>query len=112
MGFKEVAAAVLIAATGGSATLHDSRVSFKDALGACGGALGSVSFSLNHARVAGAAGIETDETQDSNGNMRVVLQNASGTKSARVTIDQKTRSVSAKNMRVEKRGTVACILPD
>jgi hypothetical protein len=110
---KLVAASVLVAAVGGSTTLHDSNVSFKQALGACSGALGSVSFALGHARIAASPGIDTDESEpNANGMVSVTLQDASGAKSAKVSIDQRSRSVSAKNVRVEMRGNVACILPD
>jgi hypothetical protein len=95
-----------------SATLHGSNISFKHALQACGGALGSVSFALGHARIAAAEGIDSDESApDANGKMSVTLQNDSGTKSAKVSIDQRHNSVSAKNLRVVN-GDVACILPD
>lgn len=112
MTFTGVPILLLAATMGGSATLHNSNLSFKDALGVCPGALGSVSFSVNHARIAAASGVETDESEpDANGKFQVTLQDAGG-KSARVAIDQKRRSVSAKNKRVALRGTVACILPD
>jgi hypothetical protein len=109
---KETLAVVLIAAMGGGSTLHNSNVSFKDALKACPGALGSVSFSLGHSRVATSTGVETDETYSGNGTVHVVLQDSSGKKSARATIDQTRRSVSAKNTRTGLNGTVACVFPD
>lgn len=114
MFFKAAATLVLIAATGGSTTLSDSVISFRQALGACGeGALGSVSFSLHHARVAAAEGVDTDETEpDANGTLTVVLQDPKSGKSAKIGLDQPRRTVSAKNLRLEMGGRVACILPD
>ncbi len=106
-------AIVSIVAMSGSATLHDSTITFKRALGACSGALGSVSFALGHARVAASEGVNIDETEaDPNGRLSATLQNASGTKSAAVSIDQRARSVSAKHVTVELNRRVACIYPD
>jgi hypothetical protein len=113
MFFKAAAALVLIAATGGSTTLRDSVLTFRQALAACPGALGSVTFAVNHARVAGAEGVDTDETEpDANGTLTVVLQDPASGKSAKIGLDQRSRKVTAKNMRVESGGRVACILPD
>ena len=114
MFLKAAAAAlVLIAATSGSTTLRDSVLTFRQALGACPGALGSVSFAVNHARVAAAEGVDSDATEpDANGSLTVVLQDPKSGKSAKVSLDQRTRTVTAKNLRVESGGRVACILPD
>jgi hypothetical protein len=115
MFLKATAASlVLVAAAGGATTLSDSVLTFKQALGACGaGALGSVSFALGHARVAAAAGIDSDETEpDEYGTLTVVLQDPKSGKSAKVGLDQRKRAVSAKNVQVVERGRVACILPD
>jgi hypothetical protein len=113
MFFKAAAAFVLVAATGGSTTLSDSVITFRQALGACGGALGSVSFALHHARVAAAEGVDTDETEpDEYGALTVVLQDPKSGKSATIGLDQRQRKVTAKNLRVEMGGKVACIFPD
>jgi hypothetical protein len=114
MFFKAAAALVLIAATSGSTTLSDSVITFRQALGACGaGALGSVSFALHHARVAAAEGVDSDETEpDEYGTLSVVLQDPKSGKSAKIGLDQRSRTVTAKNLRVEMGGKVACILPD
>lgn len=111
--FKEAAALTLIAALSGSTHIGNSNVSFKEALGACPGTLGAVSFAAGHARIIASAGVETDESlPDKNGTINVMLQDASGKKTARVRIDQKGRMVYAKNVRTEMRGNVACVLPD
>lgn len=108
-----LASLVLVAATSGSVTLHDSNVTFRQALHSCTGALGSVSFALAHARTAAAEGVDTDESApDSNGMMTVMFTSADGSKSAKVSIDQGKRSINAKNLRVEMNRSVACVLPD
>jgi hypothetical protein len=114
MFFKAAAAAlVFIAATSGSTTLRDSVLTFRQALAACPGALGSVSFAVNHARVAAAEGIDSDESETNEyGQLTVVLQDPNSGKSAKIDLDQRTRTVTAKNLRVESGGKVACILPD
>ena len=112
MMVKAIAAGITIVAMAGGATLRDSHVSFKQALAACSGALGSVSFSLGHARIAASAGVDTDESPGSSGQLSVVLQDGAGSKSAKVTIDQRQRMVMAKNVRVAGNNAIACILPD
>lgn len=115
MVLKPLAIFALMAAGGmsGGAVLHGSNVSFKDALASCPGALGSVSFALHHARVAAAPGIGVDESEpDANQALSLTLTDASGSKTAAVTIDQKKTAVSAKNLKVVRGGTVACILAD
>lgn len=113
MSIKVLFALVLIAAMSGSKILHDSNATFKQALSACEGSLGSVSFALGHARIAASPGVDTEESAaDPNGVVSIMLQDASGAKAAQVSIDQKNRSVSAKHIRLEMNATVACILPD
>jgi hypothetical protein len=113
MNFKPAIALVLLAAMSASTTLTDSVVTYKQALGACSGALGSVTFALGHARVATPQGVKSSESApDANGNMMVVLKDATGSKTAHFAIDQAKRSVSAKNVRVEMHDQVACVLPD
>lgn len=104
---------LLAAASGTTVTLHDSNVTFKRALQSCSGALGSVSFALNHARTAAAPGVNTDESgPDANGMMTVVFETANGSKTASVAIDQRNRSVSAKNVRTVMSRSVACVSAD
>jgi len=113
MKVTALASLVLLAASSGGVTLHDSNVTFKRALQSCTGALGSVSFALGHARTAAADGVDTDESAlDTSGMMTVVFQSADGSKSAHVAIDQRKRLVSAKNVRVEMNRSVACVSPD
>ena len=113
MKYRLLAAlALLAAAAGSSVTLHDSNVSFKEALHSCSGALGSVSFSLGHARIAAPPGVESDESTGEMSMLSVVLEPANGDKSAKIAIDQTHRTVSAKHLRVTKNGAVACVSPD
>ena len=107
------AALMLVVALSGGVSLRDSTVSFKQALAACPGSLGSISFALGHARVAASQGVDTFETEgDANGKLSVTLQNAAGSASAAVSIDQRRRSVSAKHLSVQLNGRVACIRAD
>lgn len=110
---KVGAVLMLAGAIGSGASLRDSTLSFKQTLAACPGALGSVSFSLGHARVAASQGVDTYETDPSaSGKLRVTLQNAAGSASATVSIDQRRRVVSARHVRSELNGRVACIFAD
>ncbi|MBV9271314.1 MAG: hypothetical protein JO165_09475 [Candidatus Eremiobacteraeota bacterium] len=114
MNFRLLAAALLLGATGvNQANLHDSRLSFRAALQSCQGALGSVTFSLGHTRIAGADGVNMDQSEpDQHGLIHALLQNSNATKTAGFTIDPHRRAVFARNLRVERRGAIACIYPD
>lgn len=104
---------LLLAASSAPVTLLDSNTTFRRALNACSGTLGSVTFALAHARTAGAPGIAIDESPgDETGMLSVVFASVDGSKSAHVEINQHTRSVHAKHVRVEMNRRVACILPD
>jgi len=106
-------ALVLLAATYPSTTLTDSVVTYKQALEACNGTLGSVSFALGHARIITPQGVKSSESAaDANGNVKVVFKDAATSKAAHFAIDQNKREISAKNVRVEMHKQVACILPD
>lgn len=110
---KVVSALVLAAAMSSSATLSNSNTSFREALHACSGALGSVSFASNHARIASAEGVDTFEGDfNENGTMRATLESSDGKKYARVTVNQRHRSVFAGHLRTTMGGRVACIYPD
>ncbi len=116
MKYRLLLALVLLAAAGGSSvTLHNSHVTFKEALQRCSEvqALGSVTFALNHARIGTAPGVSIDESPPGEVAMiEAELRSENGDKSAKVTIDQAHRTVAAKNVRVKRNGFVACILPD
>ena len=112
MTLNGLAAVLVIAAMSGSATLRDSHVTYKQALSACGGALGSVSFALGHARIGSSPGVDIDEAPADGGKLSAVLEDGGSSKSAKISIDQTQRSVSAKHVRVVRNGTVACILAD
>lgn len=113
MKFIALALVLLAATSGSSVTLRNSHITFKRALESCTGALGSVTFALNHARIAAHEGVNIDESMtDTNGMFTAQLQSASGGKSASIALDQRERTVAAKNVRVEQNGAVACILPD
>ena len=113
MPLREAAAILLLGAIGPSTVLGDSNVSFRRALSVCSGTLGSVSFAAGHARIAATEGVEIEESEaDENAVVNVTLQMENGAKSARVALDQRRRTVHAKNARRELNGRVACILPD
>lgn len=113
MFVKVGAVLILAAAVSGTVSLRDSNVSLKQALAACPGSLGSISFALGHARVAASKGVGTYETAaDTNGTLRVTLRNGATRASAAASIDQQRRSISAKHLSVQLNGRVACINAD
>lgn len=93
--------------------LHDSTMTFQAAQKACSGALGSVTFSLGHARVHGSAGVteQTSSTAMAGVDM-IVLTDAATGKTATIQANGHRRSVTGKNVIVKSRGSVACIEPD
>lgn len=98
------------AGPGATVTVAPSSISFKDALAACPGALAGITFVLNHARIAEAAGVGT-EIDDANPPVQtILLTDPSGT-SASVTVNGSTHEVSAKNVKLAG-ANVACVSPD
>ncbi len=114
MNLAVVASVLLLAAStmAQTVTLHDSNVTFKRALHSCNDAMGSITFAQGHGRIAGTAGVATEESFGENATISVSFQSEDGTKASRVEIDQRARSVSAKHLRVELNRSVACVLPD
>lgn len=91
-------------------TLTPSSMSFKDAISSCAGALGSVSFTLGHARIASQAGV-SDDTDTTSAGIDTVTFVGSGGKSAVVTVNAHDMTVSAKNMS-KKGNQLVCVMPD
>ena len=102
---------LVAAAAGAPVTLKPSSMTFAQALAACPGALGSVTFSLGHSRVAAAAGVSIDTNANAAGVDTVKLV---GTKGAAATIvaNGHTHAVSGKNITTKANGSVACVIPD
>jgi hypothetical protein len=111
---KYLALALLLAATTGmTATLGNSNISYDDAAKACPAALGTVTFAHNFARFhANGSNTEKVGDADSNGIVMGSFADPKSGKSAKVTVDQSKRTVSAKHMTVQDHGQVACISPD
>ncbi|MGA8534732.1 MAG: hypothetical protein WB615_11530 [Candidatus Tumulicola sp.] len=100
-----------IAATS-TVTLHPSTLTFKQAISTCAGSLGSVTFTLGHARVASVAGV-SDQTDTSSAGIDVVtFTNDKTGQSAVAKANGHTSTVSAKNVQVKWKNQVACINPD
>ena len=97
-------------AAGTSVTLKPSSMSFAQALAACPGALGSVTFTLGHSRVAAAAGVSTDSDAEAAGVETITFSGAKGA-TATVSANGHARTVSGKNLTTKANGSVACIMP-
>lgn len=97
-------------AASGPVTLKPSSASFQQALAACPGALGSVTFTLGHSRVAAAPGVDTDSDADAAGVETVKFVDAKGA-TATVIANGHTRTVSGNNVTAKANGTVACVMP-
>ncbi|MBV8373578.1 MAG: hypothetical protein JOY69_09975 [Candidatus Eremiobacteraeota bacterium] len=100
--------AVALAST---VTLQPSTLSFKQALSACAGSLGSVTFTLGHARTASLPGV-TEQVDTSSAGIDSITFTDSGGKSATATANGHTHAVSAKNLQVKWKNQLACINPD
>lgn len=92
-------------------TLGPSTLTFKQAAAACSGALGTVTFTLGHARTGSLPGVTEQVDSSSSGIDTIVFSNAAG-KSATAVADGHKHTVSAKNVQVKWKNQVACIMPD
>jgi hypothetical protein len=95
-----------------SVSVTPSNISFKDALAACPGALGGISFTLGHVRVSEAAGVETDIDDAGGGVQNITLTNVATGKSAAIVANGKTNTVAAAHATLASRSRVACIAAD
>lgn len=94
------------------AVLKDSTVTFKDAQSACAGALGSVTFSLGHARAHAASGAELQENTTGNaGVVTMVFTDKTAGKTSTVEVNGHNRSVTGAGVTVKRNGAVACVMP-
>lgn len=108
--FFVLASTLLASAAGGSLTVKASSLSFKQALAACPNALGSVSFTLGHSRVATASGVSADVDTNASG-VDTVTFSGNG-KSATVVANGHDMTVSGKNVSAKANGQVACVMPE
>lgn len=106
-----LAGALHASAATSSVTLTASSLTFKQALAACPGALGTVTFSLGHARVAEAAGVSSQSDTTSAGVDTVTFTNDKS-QSATVIVNGHDRTVSGKNVQVKWKGQLACVMPE
>lgn len=98
------------AAASGSVTVKPGSLSYKQALAACPKALGAVTFTLGHARLASAPGVTyTVDTSDA-GIDTATLTGAAG--SATVTANAHDRTITGKNVTLKYNGQVACVAAD
>jgi hypothetical protein len=101
-------------ATGAAAlmtvVLPNSTTTFKAAQAACSGALGSVTFALNHARAHAAAGVDLHEQPSTAaGIITMVFSDSANGESATVEVNSHHRSVAGKNVTAKANKTVACV---
>jgi hypothetical protein len=106
-----ISSTLVAGAAGGPVTLKPSSMTFQQALAACPGALGSVTFSLGHSRVAAAAGVSTDTDADAAGVETVKFAGTKG-EAATIVANGHARSVNGKNVTAKANGSVACVMPD
>ena len=99
------------AATAPTVTLKSSTLTFKQAISACPGALGTVTFTLGHSRVASLPGVSEQVDTSASGIDAVTFENAAG-KSAVVTTNGHKNTVTAKNVQVKWKEQLACVMPD
>src|SRR5215472_2419578 len=98
-------------ATPAAAVLRDSTVTFKEAQAVCAAALGTVTFSLGHARAHAASGAELHENPSGNaGVTTMVFTDEAAGKSSTVEVNGHNRSVSGAGVMVRKNGAVACVM--
>lgn len=109
--FTILTGTAVTAAASQTVTLQPSSLSYKQAIAACTGALGSVTFTLGHARVAGLAGVSEDVDTSSAGIDTITFTDSSG-KSATAVANGHSHTVSAKNVQVKWKNQLACIMPD
>lgn len=105
-----LSATLAAAAASGPVTLKPSSMNFQQSLAACPGALGSVTFTLGHSRVAAAAGVATDSDADAAGVETVKFVGAKGA-TATIVANGHARTVSGNNVAAKANGTVACVMP-
>lgn len=105
-----LSATLAAGAASGPTTLKPSSMSYQQALAACPGALGSVTFTLGHSRVAAAPGVATDSDADTAGVETVKFVGAKGAQSTIVT-NGHAHTVSGNNVTAKANGTVACVMP-
>lgn len=109
--FTILAGSALMAAASQTVTLQPSSLSYKQAIAACTGALGTVTFTLGHARSAGLAGVSESVDSSMMGIDTITFTDSSG-KSATAVANGHNRTVSAKNVQVKWKKQLACIMPD
>lgn len=99
---------------GGHAVLiRPSNMTFKAAEAACAGTLGSVTFSMGHARAHAASGVDLNEQPESqNGVATMTFTDKANGKKATIAVNGHNSSVTAKNVTAKSNRSVACIKPD
>ncbi|MEO6834472.1 MAG: hypothetical protein ABI231_01005 [Candidatus Tumulicola sp.] len=93
-------------------TLQGSTLTFKQAIATCPGALGTVTFSLGHSRVASLPGVSDQIDTSSSGIDTITFTNDKTGKTAVVTANGHKSTVSAKNVQVKWHDQLACVMPD
>lgn len=115
-GFSALFALLLGTAAAGAAaaspiTLDSLTLTFKQAASACPGALGTVTFTLGHARIGSLPGVSEQTDTSASAIDTVTFANDAG-KSATAVANGHKNAVSAKNVQVKWKNQLACIMPD
>jgi type 1 fimbria pilin len=107
-----VAGAASAIAAAAAVTLQPSTLTFKQAISACSGSLGSVTFTLGHARVASLPGVSDQTDTSSTGIDMVTFTNDKTGQSAVAKTNGHNNTVTAKNVQVKWKNQLACVNPD
>ncbi len=107
-----MAGAANAAAAGSAVTLQPSTLTFKQAISACSGSLGSITFTLGHARVASLPGVSDETDTSSAGIDTVTFTNDKSGQTAMAKVNGHNSTVSAKNVEVKWKNQLACVNPD
>ena len=89
--------------------LRGTNATFRTAEAACSGSLGSVTFSMGHARPHAAPGVNLKESSEAHGIAKVVFSDQAGGKTAAVEVNGHDRSITGKNVTVRTNRTIACV---
>jgi hypothetical protein len=92
-------------------TLEPGSLSYKEAAAACHGALGTVTFTLGHTRVASLPGVSEQVDTSATGIDTITLTDNKTGATATVVANGHSRTVTAKNVQVKWNHQLACVMP-
>jgi hypothetical protein len=93
-------------------TVSPSRLTFSQAMSACPGAMGTVTFTLGHARVASMPDVLQWVDTSSAGIDTITFGNGKTGQRAVATTNGHNNTVTAKNVQLKSRNQVACVMAE